>query len=54
LNAGDRIRFDFENAPELFGIIPEERDVDEKHGVEGSYLFCVYTRSFFFSPCICA
>jgi hypothetical protein len=39
LNVGDRIMFDFENEPELFGIIPEERDAYENHRVEGNYLF---------------
>jgi hypothetical protein len=36
--------FDFENEPELFGIIPEERDAYENHRVEGNYLFflCLY------------
>jgi hypothetical protein len=44
LNVGDRIMFDFENEPELFGIIPEERDAYENHRVEGNYLFflCLY------------
>jgi hypothetical protein len=38
LKVGDYIMFDFDNAPELFGIFAEGPDGIEKHRVEGNFV----------------